>query len=779
VQARRAANATVPASRTAPTAAEQDGERLSLVRTIAQIRWVGVLLGLTQAAVVDAPGGARLACVAVTMLLALANVGALLVPRLRPRSGERVVVLSVLVDHAACTAWVVLLASERSSSVVIVLSLVALEAAILYGWRGTLLFSGGFVLSLGALYATRSIVLHYPVSAGGLEFRTLVVLMLAVLAGAISTQSHRRQRAAAEAAARSAALYAVASRVARTVDRDEALDALGDALATLSPQRWHAIALAGPDGDYDLIQVRGNPSEVSLVLPPVSELKTMPSQVIVDDIHDPRLVERWPPPPELAHYGSGALLPVHTHDHWFGVLISLDPQIAGFSADDVEFLVALAAEAASVLERTELVGRLENLATTDAVTGLRNRREFERVLDETSPQQFAVLAIDVDNLKLINDEFGHEAGDAVLRAVARGLSGLLREWDFVARIGGDEFAALLMGATAEEAFSVAERIRAAMHGIVVQFGQARISAGAAVAVAGTPVREVWQAADAALFRAKRSGRDRVVAAGADDTWREGAEWSVVLPELISQRAVRAVYQPIVGLADRRLVGYEALARPTGLPTRGSVEAMFAAAHHIGVARDLDWLCRRTALQQASHIPPGIPIFVNVGVGALLDPIHDVDQMLLVLRWSGRSAHDVVLEITERETITDLERLRVVLARYRREGFRVALDDVGEGRCTLEVLATALPEFLKLARSLVANVDKPGPRAAVEAAVAFARSSGAAVIAEGIETATDVERMRGLGIELGQGWFLGVPQEAASLVGMPTNTAVHDNAGRAG
>jgi len=461
------------------------------------------------------------------------------------------------------------------------------------------------------------------------------------------------------------------------------------------------------------------------------------------------------------------------------VLISLDPETAGFSPDDVGFLVALAAEAASVLERTELVARLEDLVSTDTVTGLRNRREFERILDDPSPQQFAVLAIDVDNLKPINDEFGHEAGDGVLRAVARGLSGLLREWDFAARIGGDEFAALLMGATAEEALAVAERIRVAMHGIVVPFGQARVSVGSAAATAGTPVRDVWQAADAALFRAKRSGRDRAVAAGDDETWREDAQWSAVLPELIAQRSVRAVYQPIVRLADGRLAGYEALARPTGLPTRGSVEAMFAAAHHIGVARDLDWLCRRTAIQQASHVPPGIPIFVNVGVGALLDPIHDVDQMLLVLRWSGRSACDVVLEITERETITDLERLRVVLARYRREGFRIAIDDVGEGRCTLEVLATAMPEYLKLARSLIANVDKPGPRAAVEAAVAFARSSGAAVIAEGIETAQDVERMRALGIELGQGWFLGMPQEAPSVVGVPAQQARRPNVKRAG
>src|SRR5581483_9687745 len=175
---------------------------------------------------------------------------------------------------------------------------------------------------------------------------------------------------------------------------------------------------------------------------------------------DPRIRERWSPPPGLDAYRSGALVPIRSHDRFHGALVALDPELHGFAAEDVDFLVALAAEAASVLERSDLMAQLERLAGTDALTGLCNRREFERLLDEPVPGQLAVLAIDVDNLKPINDEFGHEAGDEVLRSVARTLSGLLRDWDLVARVGGDEFAALLMGATAEEALSVAERLGA-------------------------------------------------------------------------------------------------------------------------------------------------------------------------------------------------------------------------------------------------------------------------------------------------------------------------------
>jgi diguanylate cyclase (GGDEF)-like protein len=738
-------------------------DRVALEVVIARIRWAGVILGLAQTFLTDPPPISRASCLAITALMALSNALAMAVGRLPQRAVEPAIALALVADHLVCTGWVLLLANDRYSTSYVLFSLVGIEAAVLYRWRGTALFACGFLFSIGMLYVERAAVLGFRPEVGSVMFRVAVVLMLAAFTGGISTQSHRRQRAADAAAQRSRALYLVASRIARAVDRDDALGALGDALADLAPRRWHAIALAGAGGGVDVQQVRGAAGDVPLPMPAAAELESLRDPLVVDDLAgDPRLRERWTPPPGLDRYRSGAMLPIRSRTRWFGVLISLDLELRGFSREDVEFLVALAAEAAEVLERSELVERLEKMAGTDSLTGLCNRREFERLLDEAVPGQLSVLAIDVDNLKPINDEFGHEAGDAVLRAVARTLEGHLREWDLVARVGGDEFAALLMGATQEEALGVADRIRASMHGVVVPQGQARISIGCATASGGTDLRDVWQLADAALFRAKRSGRDRAVAAGDDDTWREGAEWSAVLPSLLAQRTVRAVYQPIVRLDDGTLMGYEALARPGAHPTAGSVEALFVAAHRLGVARDLDWLCRRTAIQDAHEVPAGIPVFVNVGVGALLDPVHDVDQMLLLLRFAGRAPEDVVLEITERETITDLDRLRVVLDRYRAEGFRIAIDDVGEGRCTLEVLATAMPEYLKLARSLIVNAHAPGPRSAIEAAVAFARSSGATVIAEGVENARVAERMRAIGIELGQGWHLGVPLEAGAL-----------------
>jgi len=194
----------------------------------------------------------------------------------------------------------------------------------------------------------------------------------------------------------------------------------------------------------------------------------------------------------------------------------------------------------------------------------------------------------------------------------------------------------------------------------------------------------------------------------------------------------------------------------------SVEAVFEAARSGGQIRDLDWVCRRKAVEEAKLLPPGIPLFLNISAAALLDPVHGVDQLLLLLHNAGRAAHTVVLEITEHERIRDYELLGRVLSSYRDEGIRFALDDVGEGHSTLELLAATNPEFIKMAASLTTAMGDPGPFSAVQATIAFARSSRAQVIAEGIETQEMADRMRALGVPLGQGFLLGKPAPAEEI-----------------
>ena len=400
---------------------------------------------------------------------------------------------------------------------------------------------------------------------------------------------------------------------------------------------------------------------------------------------------------------------------------------------------------------------LEQLAATDSLTGLKNRREFDRMLRSIPREPFAVLAIDVDHLKETNDEDGHDAGDALLRAVATTLSLLVRGWDVLARTGGDEFAALLPGAGAEEAAKVAERMRVAMHS--VPSSRARISVGWAAAPAGADPQTVWTAADMCLYRAKRSGRDRVVGGefpSEEPPRGSGPSNTAMLAEVLAGGPLDAVYQPIVRLGDGHVLGYEALARPAHLGATDSVESLFRVARQTGRIRDLDWICRKAALRDAGRLPDGATLFVNVSASALLDPVHDVDQLLLLLRWAGWTPAQTVLELGEHEPVTDLERLAEVLARYRAEGVRFALDDVGEGHSTLELLAAAQPEFVKVARSLTMTASRGASRAAIEAALAFGQSSGAVTIAEGVENQFAADQMQAIGIELGQGFGLAVP-----------------------
>jgi len=407
---------------------------------------------------------------------------------------------------------------------------------------------------------------------------------------------------------------------------------------------------------------------------------------------------------------------------------------------------------------------LEQLAATDALTGLRNRREFDRVLRTIPRDRFAVLAIDVDHLKEVNDTQGHDAGDLLLRSVATTLSLLVRGWDVLARIGGDEFGVLLPGVGPDEAAKVAERMRVAMHSVHAY--DARISVGWATAPAGADPRTVWMSADASLYQAKRSGRDQSAGGEfADDepARASGPSNTEMLAELFNGGALAAVYQPIVGLADGHVIGYEALARPAHVGATDSVESLFGMARQTGRIRELDWLCRRVAVGNASLLPDGATLFVNSSMTALLDPLHDVDQLLLLLRWAQWPAARMVLELGQHEAIPDLPRLLEVLTRYRAAGIRFAVDDVGEGHATLPLLAAVRPEFVKVARSLTMTASREASRTAIEAALAFGRSSGATTIAEGVENQFAADQMQAIGIEFGQGFGLAKPTAPDAIV----------------
>ena len=409
-----------------------------------------------------------------------------------------------------------------------------------------------------------------------------------------------------------------------------------------------------------------------------------------------------------------------------------------------------------------LASGLRERARTDFLTGAANRRAWdeevawalERARRERSPA--CVVMLDLDHFKAFNDDHGHREGDLFLQRTAAAWKRTLRASDLLARYGGEEFAVLLPACSSEGALVIADRLRAA-----TQSGQT-CSAGVAAWDGTESAESLVARADAALYEAKRQGRNRTINAvdpgpiADPNPIFQTARWADPILRALAGERIDSVFQPVVRLGDRSIAGYEALARPLGAPPEMSVEGLFAAAHRMGVIRDLDWLCRRAALASAGAVPADLPLFLNVSLTALQDPLNGVEQMLVLLARAGRSPSQVVLEISEREQVSNLARLRVAIQGYREHGFRLAFDDVGQGHSELEVLAVLMPEYIKLAGTFVEAAPALGASSAVQAVLAFARSTGARVIAEGVESEEDAQRLAGVGIEMGQGFWLGSP-----------------------
>jgi diguanylate cyclase (GGDEF)-like protein len=461
--------------------------------------------------------------------------------------------------------------------------------------------------------------------------------------------------------------------------------------------------------------------------------------------------------------------PLGVRDLHFGALVSLDHEPSAFGPEDVKLMEALRPQVSTALDNARLYEEVKSQSLTDPLTSLGNRRAFDERMEQEVERArryllpLSLALVDIDYFKIYNDTHGHTAGDEVLRRLGRALGErMLRRTDLAYRYGGEEFA-IIMPETGPEAAGVAiRRLHDAIENEALPLeshqpgGRLTISAG--LTSGGGPdtaAAALVDQADLALYGAKQEGRNRTVV-------YESAlavsltNWTQILPSLLADKAFGAVYQPIVNLSGGEMLGYEALARPLGQLETATVEGMFAAAQRMGWLLDLDWFCFRAAIQDAAHLPDGTNLFVNITLTTLLDPTRDPESLRLVLAAADREAKDIVLEINEREAVTDIARLKQSVANHRDLGFRFALDDVGEGHSTFEVLAAIEPEFIKIARTMVVGVDQAGNRGAIRGLVAFARTTGSRVIAEGIEDEESAMRMVELGVEMGQGYHLGRP-----------------------
>jgi diguanylate cyclase (GGDEF)-like protein/PAS domain S-box-containing protein len=424
--------------------------------------------------------------------------------------------------------------------------------------------------------------------------------------------------------------------------------------------------------------------------------------------------------------------------------------------------------------------RLQHIAFHDGLTDLANRHYFQQRLAvavercrQDVNKRFAVMFLDLDRFKLVNDSLGHVAGNHLLREAARRLVECVRPEDLVARLGGDEFAVLLEDeATPEEGQRLAQRMLSALAEPLVMHGTEVIPAASiGITFSGDGRRtmdEVQRDADLAMYEAKAAGRGRVL--HFDSSMHERIADKLAL-EADLRRAIGAgqlsvMFQPIYHLEPYRLFGFEALARWVH-PERGTIapSVFVTLAEESGHIEALTAWMVDHAVQQLAHWQRheprlrGLGMHVNISGRDLQQP-HFVAHVQQVLHRHGVAPAQLTLEITESTLMGELDKALAAMHRLREIGVRLSIDDFGTGYSSLAYLSNLPIDSLKIDRSFVAHMEtKPQNVEIVRAVMNLGTSLGKFVVAEGIETPAQLSELRALGVQLGQGYLLAPPLRA--------------------
>jgi diguanylate cyclase (GGDEF)-like protein len=426
-----------------------------------------------------------------------------------------------------------------------------------------------------------------------------------------------------------------------------------------------------------------------------------------------------------------------------------------------------------ITARKRAEAQIAHMAHHDPLTGLANRARFRECLDRRLAEvgrqgaTCAVLCLDLDRFKAVNDTLGHPAGDALLRAVAARMRGRLRKQDILARLGGDEFAVLTAPvAHPAQAAAVAARLVGALHAPFRIEGH-EITVGTSIGIALAPEHgrdgdTLFKNADLALYAAKDSGRDGyrfyTPAMGEAASGRQRLELD--LRGALARDQFELHYQPVVDTRSLAVTGFEALIRWTH-PTRGRVppDAFIPVAEETGLIVPVgDWVLRK-ACEDAVRWPGDVRLAVNVSAVQLMRP-GLVEGVVATLAATGLAAGRLELEITETALLRDSPAVLACLHALRGLGVRVALDDFGTGYSSLSYLRKFPLDRIKIDRSFVEAVDEPGTAAIVGAIAGLGASLGAAVTAEGVETERQLGALRLSGCGEAQGYLFGKPAPAA-------------------
>lgn len=460
----------------------------------------------------------------------------------------------------------------------------------------------------------------------------------------------------------------------------------------------------------------------------------------------------------------------HSDGHRFWALVSVS-----LSRDESGEPLHLIAQIQDISEQKDLEERLKRLADEDPLTGLFNRRRFEEELEQRIAwvQRYgeggAVMLVDLDGLKAVNDTFGHRHGDELIQGIAGVLRDRLRRTDVMARLGGDEFAVLLPEVDVERARMLGEEMLAAIrrHRLRVEGQQVRTTASVGVVLFDgrdeVGAADLLADADVAMYEAKRTGRNRLVVRSrprydrGPRLPRLAVDWPDQLSEVLgSPDAPGVAFQPIIDLERGVAAGYEALARFDDAP--GGPQTWFAAAARHGFTPRLEAAALRRTVARRAELPESCFLAVNLSPEALAAP-----EVREVLREHG-DLGGLVIELTEQTRIRDYDALAEALAPWRAAGAMLAVDEGGEGYSSLRQVMALRPEFVKLDRALLSNVDRDEAKAAaIEALGTLADRMDAWLVAEGVERLEEVDALVRLRVPMAQGFAIASPAPTMEAV----------------
>jgi diguanylate cyclase (GGDEF)-like protein len=577
--------------------------------------------------------------------------------------------------------------------------------------------------------------------------------------------------------------------LAETMDPHDVGNALARHIATVAKADDCVLSTWDKDGDR-VVTFGLFPNQQSGPLEPWYDLKSYPATRAVLSEMRPYVVDADNPDADRAEiaylkeigHQTLVMVPLVARGESIGIVEMFSSRAHAFSDREIELAQMLAREAAVTFDNARLYEELRLLAYRDSLTGLANRARLQDRVEHAlerlrgrSPNHAALLFIDLDNFKNVNDRFGHGKGDRVLLALAERIKATIRPGDTAGRLGGDEFAVLLEDVESPEIVGViCERLLGALSE-PVELGEAAPIVGASIgyALSGpdcSTSEELLRNADIAMYAAKAGGRGQVVAFRRDllDTASARAELASMLRGAESRRELQVHFQPVVRLDDATPIGVEALVRwqPQG-------DMLHLPAEFIGLAEETGdilpigrWViaegCRRIRALQERHDMPGLRLYVNLSARQFRDP-GLVPMITTALADAGLPARDLTLEITEGTLLTPGFETVERIGELRALGLRLAIDDFGTGYSSLGYLRAFHIDELKIDRSFVPGSSGVGDAKVLsQAIVELGRMLSLEMVAEGIETEEQAAWFRELGCTLAQGYLYAHPMPAAEL-----------------